>query len=49
MEEFRLVIWAMHGIEYAQKYLELNPYNANYVRNQVLEILQRCEGEELSG
>ena len=34
--------------EYAEKFLELNPYNANYVRNQVLEILQRCEGEELS-
>lgn len=33
---------------YAEEFLELNPYNSNYVKNQVLEILQRCEGEELS-
>ena len=43
-----LLIKAEAYIEYAQEYLELNSYNANYVRNQVLEILQRCEGEELS-
>ena len=43
-----LLLKAEDYIEYAEKYLELNPYNANYVRNQVLEILQRCEGEELS-
>ena len=34
--------------EYAKEYLELDQYNANYVKNQVLEILQRCDGEELS-
>lgn len=33
---------------YAEEYLELDPYNANYVKNQVLEILQRYDGEELS-
>ncbi len=34
--------------EYAKEYLELDRYNANYVKNQVLEILQRCESEDLS-
>lgn len=34
--------------EYAKEYLELDWYNANYVKNQVLEILQRCESEDLS-
>lgn len=34
--------------EYAQKYLELDPNNVFYVRNRVLEILQRCEEDELS-
>ncbi|MGN1103942.1 MAG: hypothetical protein ACI4QI_03615 [Candidatus Coproplasma sp.] len=33
---------------YAEEFLELDPYNANYVKNRVLEILQNCEGEELS-
>ncbi|MGN0805297.1 MAG: hypothetical protein ACI4MS_07940 [Candidatus Coproplasma sp.] len=46
MKDF--LIKAEEFTEYAKKYLELDPYNANYVRNQVLEILQRCEGEELS-
>ncbi len=34
--------------EYAKKNLELNPADANLVRNRVVEILQHCEYDELS-
>lgn len=34
--------------EYAEKYLELEKSDENYVKNRVLEILQKCEGDELS-
>lgn len=34
--------------EYAVNNLELNEGNALYVKNRLLEILQNCEGEELS-
>lgn len=33
---------------YAEQYLELDGRDAPYVKNRVLEILQRAEGEELS-
>lgn len=35
-------------IAYAEEYLELDKGDENYVKNRVLEILQNCEGEELS-
>lgn len=35
-------------IAYAEAYLELDKGDENYVKNRVLEILQNCEGEELS-
>ena len=35
-------------IAYAEEYLELDKGDENYVKNRVLEILQNCEGEDLS-
>ncbi len=33
---------------YAKEFLELDERNENYVKNRLLEILQRCEGDELT-
>ena len=35
-------------IAYAEEYLELDKGDETYVKNRVLEILQNCEGEDLS-
>lgn len=43
-----LLIKAEELIEYAEKYLELDKSDKNYVKNRVLEILQNCECDELS-